>query len=349
VRLHREEPDPNAEMRQEIFELKRTVSEQSADLAKLARIIGTRQDQLEGKVRNVLGDVQSLRGRGQDATSLCQSLRTCGECAASPICGWCSVEQACVPGDRHGSLHGECEFYEFSTCSSLSCATYPTCEACVADPVCGFCATDGICAEGDEFGPSYGATCAASAGGASWLHMHGSGKVCPRGLLTGATTSIEQQLVYEKSEPMVPSHAYPQVLPAAASPAATGAAAPAPAATRAAATATAAAATPAAVAAAGGAAGVAGAAAAAGAAGAAGAAESDDTLGLGPTNLPATDSVPTVSPVAESVPESGAARPVIGENMTAVPANATVHANLTNSSAQLLITSRRVPAVPLGA
>jgi hypothetical protein len=74
------EPDPNAEMRQEIYELKRTVSEQSADLAKLARIIGTRQDQLEGKVSNVLGDVKSLRGRGKDATSVCTSLRTCGEC-----------------------------------------------------------------------------------------------------------------------------------------------------------------------------------------------------------------------------------------------------------------------------
>merc|ERR1719321_2080883 len=156
------EPDQNAEMRQEIYELKRTVSEQSADLAKLARIIGTRQDQLEGKVRNVLGDVQSLRGRGQDATSLCQSLRTCGECAASPICGWCSVEQACVPGDRHGSLHGECQFYEFSNCRSLSCSTYPTCEECVADPVCGFCATDSICAEGDEFGPACGASCTAA-------------------------------------------------------------------------------------------------------------------------------------------------------------------------------------------
>jgi len=340
VRLHREEPDPNAEMRQEIYELKRTVSEQSSDLAKLARIIGTRQDQLEGKVRNVLGDVQSLRGRGQDATSLCQSLRTCGECAASPICGWCSVEQACVAGDRHGSLHGECQFYEFSSCSSLSCATYPTCEECVADPVCGFCATDGICAEGDEFGPSYGATCAASAGGASWLHMHGSGEVCPRGLLTGSTTSIEKQLVYQKSEPMVPSHAYPQVLPAAAAPAATGAAASASAATGAEAPAAIGSATAAAKAAAGGAAGVAGAAAAAGAAGAA-----------GPTGLPATDSEPTVSPVVESVPESGGepARSVIGENMSLVPANATVHANLTNSSAQFLITTRRVPAVPFGA
>merc|ERR1719263_1162003 len=205
VQLRRQEPepDPNAEMRQEIYELKRTVSEQSADLARLARIIGTRQDQLEGKVRNVLGDVQSLRGRGQDATSLCQSLRSCGECAASPICGWCSVEQACVAGDRHGSLHGECQFYEFSSCSSLSCSTYPTCDECVADPVCGFCATDGICAEGDEFGPAYGAACAASAGEAAWLHMHGSGQVCPRGLLTGATTSIEKQLVYQKSQPMV--------------------------------------------------------------------------------------------------------------------------------------------------
>jgi len=71
VQLRRQEPepDPNAEMRQEIYELKHTVSEQSADLARLARIIGTRQDQLEGKVSNVLGDVKSLRGRGKDATS----------------------------------------------------------------------------------------------------------------------------------------------------------------------------------------------------------------------------------------------------------------------------------------
>merc|ERR1719375_2671649 len=234
VQLRRQEPepepDPNAEMRQEIYELKRTVSEQSADLAKLTRIIGTRQDQLEGKVSNVLGDVQSLRGRGKDATSVCQSLRTCGECVASPICGWCSVEQACVAGDRHGSLHGECQFYEFSNCHSLSCSTYPTCEECVADPVCGFCATDSICAEGDEFGPAYGASCAKSAGGASWLHMHGSGQVCPRGLLTGASSSVEQQLVYQKSQPTVMPLApavTPQVLPAAAAPPQTTATSPA--------------------------------------------------------------------------------------------------------------------------
>merc|ERR1719240_1283097 len=115
----------------------------------------------------------------------------------------------------------------------------------------------------------------------------------------------------------VPSHAYPQVLPAAAAPAATGAAASASAATGAEA--------PAAI-------GSATAAATAAAAGAAGAA--------GPTGLPATDSEPTVSPVVESVPESGGepARSVIGENMSLVPANATVHANLTNSSAQFLIT-----------
>ena len=66
VRLHREEPDPNAEMRQEIFELKRTVSEQSADLARLARIVGTRQDQLEGKVRQHL----QLELQGADSFGL---------------------------------------------------------------------------------------------------------------------------------------------------------------------------------------------------------------------------------------------------------------------------------------
>merc|ERR1719399_208267 len=265
----REDPGPSeedAKLQSQVDALQHTVAEQSADLAKLARIIGSRQDQLEGQVRSITGDVKSLRGRAQEATTVCSSLRTCGECAASPICGWCSVEQACVAGDRHGSLHGECQFYEYSNCHSLSCSTYPTCEECVADPVCGFCATDSICAEGDEFGPAYGASCAASAGEASWLHMHGSGQVCPRGLLTGSTTSIEKQLVYQKSEPMVPSHAYPQVLPAAAAPAATGAAASASAATGAEAPAAIGSATAAAKAAAGGAAGVAGAAAAAGAA-----------------------------------------------------------------------------------
>merc|ERR1719321_441988 len=205
------EPDQNAEMRQEIYELKRTVSEQSADLAKLARIIGTRQDQLEGKVRNMVGDVQSLRGRGKDATSICSALRSCGECVASPICGWCSVEQACVPGDHHGSLHGECQFYDFSNCKALSCATYPTCAECVADPVCGFCATDGLCAEGSENGPEYGAKCTALAGQPGWLHMYGSESVCPAGLMTGYKSSVEHALEFQKIQ-------VPQETPAPAAP-----------------------------------------------------------------------------------------------------------------------------------
>merc|ERR1719197_2451168 len=208
------EPDPNAEMRQEIYELKRTVSEQSADLAKLARIIGTRQDQLEGKVSSITGDVKSLRGRAKEASTVCSSLRTCGECVASPICGWCSVEQACVAGDRHGSLHGECQFYDFANCKSLACSTYPTCTECVADPMCGYCASDAICLEGSEFGPAYNAKCGIS--GAEWHHQHGSAAQCPAGAaLTAAESSTEAVLHAAAPAPSAP----PAALTAPAAPA----------------------------------------------------------------------------------------------------------------------------------
>merc|ERR1719498_1560677 len=85
----REDPGPSeedAKLQAQVDALQHTVAEQSADLAKLARILGSRQDQLEGMVRAVTGDVKSLRGRGSDASSLCSQFASCGECVASPIC-----------------------------------------------------------------------------------------------------------------------------------------------------------------------------------------------------------------------------------------------------------------------
>merc|ERR1719399_966733 len=213
----REDPGPSeedAKLQSQVDALQHTVAEQSADLAKLARIIGSRQDQLEGQVRSITGDVKSLRGRAQEATTVCSSLRTCGECVASPICGWCSVEQACVAGDRHGSLHGECQFYDFANCKSLACSTYPTCTECVADPMCGYCASDAICLEGSEFGPAYNAKCGIS--GAEWHHQHGSAAQCPAGAaLTAAESSTEAVLHAAAPAPSAP----PAALTAPAAPA----------------------------------------------------------------------------------------------------------------------------------
>jgi len=117
--------------------------------------------------------VSSLRGlKVPSVTDLCAKLIGCGDCAAVPVCGWCSASMKCIPGSTAGPFQaGSCATtaYSFASCVGLACESYITCAACSGDANCGWCgggatisvgaSSDaggggGLCTDGTEYGPS---------------------------------------------------------------------------------------------------------------------------------------------------------------------------------------------------
>jgi hypothetical protein len=58
----------------------------------------------------------------------CGLFSNCISCTASKECGWCSLSNTCVPGDKNGPSKGQCSFFEYGSCSGpRSCDSYNRC------------------------------------------------------------------------------------------------------------------------------------------------------------------------------------------------------------------------------
>lgn len=63
----------------------------------------------------------------KEITNICNLYTSCSDCTINTHCGWCLLEQKCVPGDNVGPFESQCTFYNFHYCSTLSCARNTDC------------------------------------------------------------------------------------------------------------------------------------------------------------------------------------------------------------------------------
>uniref|UniRef100_A0A0G4GDR6 PSI domain-containing protein n=1 Tax=Chromera velia CCMP2878 TaxID=1169474 RepID=A0A0G4GDR6_9ALVE len=128
----------------------------------------------ESKKNVISQKAKGADGGGKSLESLrqkCGGYRGCNKCTDDDDCGWCVLDMTCVPGKKSGPLNGECQNFEFSSCSGLSCEMYTNCEECTSDMQCGWCASAKRCIEGSHRGPAYAVSCPVG-----WTHMWSSYK-----------------------------------------------------------------------------------------------------------------------------------------------------------------------------
>ena len=91
-----------------------------------------------------------------NSTQFCAKAKSCIECTAMVGCGFDSNSLRCEPGTSEGPLHKTSDdpklqkfrvdnFWQYGSCSDVSCDEYPTCSQCMADSLCGWCAATGVC------------------------------------------------------------------------------------------------------------------------------------------------------------------------------------------------------------
>jgi len=94
----------------------------------------------ESDIRKLKLRISHIKSKLLNPNSVCSKLQSCDSCTANPLCGWCSMTQACVEEDEKGPLSGSCTFYDFKTCpGSKECNSYKHCNSCIQDIACGWC------------------------------------------------------------------------------------------------------------------------------------------------------------------------------------------------------------------
>lgn len=91
-----------------------------------------------------------------NGSAFCGRAETCIDCTAMVGCGFDSDALRCTPGTSEGPLHSVStdpeqikfhleNYWQYGSCSDVSCDEYPTCTQCMADSLCGWCAATGVC------------------------------------------------------------------------------------------------------------------------------------------------------------------------------------------------------------
>lgn len=58
--------------------------------------------------------ILSLESQLPISNSSCSIFTNCGSCVADNKCGWCSMTQTCMEGDKNGPKDGSCAFFDYN-------------------------------------------------------------------------------------------------------------------------------------------------------------------------------------------------------------------------------------------
>lgn len=106
-------------------QLKLVYTNKILDLQKTAAVI---QKKIEGCNERI----KIINSKLPETSEACSILNNCNSCTANPNCGWCSMTQVCVPGNKNGPSNGQCNFFEYGQCGApRDCDSNTNCEVII--------------------------------------------------------------------------------------------------------------------------------------------------------------------------------------------------------------------------
>ena len=64
----------------------------------------------------ILKEIEDLKKKIPKLTEECKEYYTCYDCLQDEKCGWCSMDDKCVEGDKKGPKKIACNFYSYYQC-----------------------------------------------------------------------------------------------------------------------------------------------------------------------------------------------------------------------------------------
>lgn len=83
---------------------------------------------LQENIKNLNGKIKTIKELLPETDNACGMLTNCASCTGNSKCGWCSMTQVCVGGDKKGPSKGECSFFDYGSCGGpRECGSYSNC------------------------------------------------------------------------------------------------------------------------------------------------------------------------------------------------------------------------------